>query len=206
MKISAVIRYMVVGDFFVNAGFSVFAPTLAVFITKQIDGGTIATVGFAAAIVQLTKVIIELPVSKILDKNHGEYDDFISLIFGSTLIALVPFMYLMASEVFHLYLIAAIYGIGIGFTVPPWYAIFSRHLDKFQESFEWSLDSISIGIAAAGAAAIGGILAEKFGFHFVFVIGGMLAILGGAMQLKIFNYIRRKVPHGQVRPQPNKVG
>ena len=68
------------------------------------------------------------------------------------------------------------------------------------------MDSISIGIAAAGAAAIGGILAEKFGFHFVFVIGGMLAILGGAMQLKIFNYIRRKVPHGQVRPQPNKVG
>src|SRR3989338_6944885 len=205
MKVNSVIRYLVIGDFFVNAGFSVFAPILAVFITRQIAGGTIATVGFAAAIVQIMKVIVELPVSKILDKNHGEYDDFVSLIFGSTLIALVPFMYLMASETLHLYLIAAIYGTGIGFVVPPWYAIFSRHLDKFQESFEWSLDSISIGIAAAGAAAIGGILAEKFGFHFVFVICGLLAILGGAIQLKIFNHIRRKVPRGQVRPQPNKV-
>src|SRR3989344_1046744 len=204
MKISAVIRYMVVGDFFVNAGFSVFAPTLAVFITKQIDGGTIATVGFAAAIVQIMKVIVELPVSKILDKNHGEYDDFVSLIFGSTLIALVPFMYLMASETLHLYLIAAIYGTGIGFVVPPWYAIFSRHLDKFQESFEWSLDSISIGIAGAAAAAIGGVLAEKFGFNFVFVAGGIFAVFGGAIQLKIFSHIRRKVPRGQVKPMPDK--
>jgi len=205
MKVNPVVRYLVIGDFFVNAGFSVFAPILAVFITRQIPNGTIATVGFAAAIVQICKVLIELPVSKILDRNHGEYDDFLSLIFGSTLVALVPFMYLMASEVFHLYLIAAIYGIGIGFVVPPWYAIFSRHLDKFQESFEWSLDSVSIGIGAAGAAAIGGVLAEKFGFHFVFVAGGIFAIFGGAMQLKIFSKIKRKVPQGQVRPEPGRV-
>jgi MFS family permease len=206
MKINSVIRYLVIGDFFVNAGFSVFAPILAVFITKQVDGGTIATVGFAAAIVQITKVIIELPISKILDKNHGEYDDFVSLIFGSTLIALVPFMYLMASQVFHLYIISAIYGTGIAFTVPPWYAIFSRHLDKFQESFEWTLDSVSIGLAAAAAAAGGGILAQRFGFHFVFIAGGIFAIFGGAMQLKIFAHIRRKVPRGQVRPEPDKIG
>ena len=204
MKVNSVIRYLVIGDFFVNAGFSVFAPILAVFITRQIAGGTIATVGFAAAIVQIMKVIVELPVSKILDKNHGEYDDFVSLIFGSTLIALVPFMYLMASETLHLYLIAAIYGTGIGFVVPPWYAIFSRHLDKFQESFEWSLDSISIGISGAAAAAIGGVLAEKFGFNFVFVAGGIFAVFGGAMQLKIFSHIRRKVPRGQVKPMPDK--
>lgn len=205
MKVNSVVRYLVVGDFFVNAGFSVFAPIIAVFITQQIAGGTIAVVGFAAAIVQIMKVIVELPVARMLDKNHGEYDDFISLIFGSTLIALVPFMYLMASEAFHLYIIAGIYGTGIGFVVPPWYAIFSRHLDKFQESFEWSLDSIAIGISGAAAAAIGGVLAEKFGFNFVFVAGGIFAIFGSAMQLKIFSHIRRKVPRGQVRPQPDKV-
>ncbi len=204
MKINPVVRYLVFADFFVNAGFSVFAPILAVFITRQVTGGTIATVGFAAAIVQITKISVELPLARILDKNHGEYDDFISLIFGSTLIAVVPFMYLIASQVFHLYIISAIYGIGIGFTVPPWYAIFSRHLDKFQESLDWTLDSVSVGLAAAGAAAIGGVLAEHLGFNFVFVIGGLLAILGGALQLKIFSHIRRKVPRGQVKPVPEK--
>ncbi|OGN16695.1 MAG: hypothetical protein A3C88_02675 [Candidatus Yanofskybacteria bacterium RIFCSPHIGHO2_02_FULL_50_12] len=205
MKVNAVIRYLVMGDFFVNAGFSVFAPVLAIFVTGQIVGGSIETVGFAAAIVQIFKVIVELPVARILDRNHGEYDDFVSLIFGSTLIATVPFLYLGASEIIHVYIIQAIYGIGIAFVVPPWYAIFSRHLDKLQESFEWALDSISIGVAAAGAAAAGGYLAQHFGFHFVFIIGGIFAIFGGAMQILIFKHLKGKVPRGQVRPSGEKV-
>lgn len=205
MKINRVIRTLVLADFFVNAGFSVFAPVVAIFITRQIAGGTIEAIGFGAAIVQLCKVIVELPLSKILDKNHGEYDDFYSLMVGSFLIACVPFAYLFAHTIYHVYIIQAVYGIGIAFSVPPWYAIFSRHIDKMQESFEWTLDSISIGLAAAGAAAIGGIIAQKFGFNTVFIIGGIFAIFGGLMQILIFRDIKRKVPRGQVKPEPDKV-
>ncbi len=204
MKVNVVVRYLVLSDFFVNAGFSIFAPVMAIFITHQVQGGSIEVVGFGAAIVQFTKVLIELPLSRILDKNHGEYDDFYSLMFGSLLIAAVPFLYLVANKVIHIYMIECIYGMGIAFTVPPWYAIFSRHLDKLQESFEWTLDSVSIGLAAGGAAALGGYLAQQFGFNFVFIGGGVLAILGGALQLRIFHHIKRKVPRGVVRPQAEK--
>lgn len=204
MKINHVIKTLVLSDFFVNAGFSVFAPIFAIFVTKQIGGGTIEVVGFAAAIVQIAKISLEVPIARFLDKNHGEYDDFYSLILGSVLIAIVPFMYLIATEVKHIYFISALYGIGIAFIVPPWYAIFSRHLDKLNESFEWSLDSIAIGIAGAGAAAIGGILAQKFGFNFVFAIGGIFAIFGGLNQIRIFKDLKKKVGRGQVLPQPDK--
>src|SRR5690348_10310239 len=112
MKVNQIIRTLVLSDFFVNAGFSVFAPVLAIFVTKQINGGTLQVVGFGAAIVQVFKIAIELPVSRLLDKNHGEFDDFWSLIFGSTLIALVPFLYLFATQVIHVYIIEAIYGMG----------------------------------------------------------------------------------------------
>src|SRR6266478_4529129 len=96
MKVNEVVRTLVLADFFTNAGFSVFAPVFAVFVTHQIVGGTLATVGFGAAIVQIFKVAVELPVAKLLDRNHGEYDDFYSMMFGSFLIALVPFLYLFA--------------------------------------------------------------------------------------------------------------
>ena len=204
MKVNHVIRIVVLSDFFVNAGFSIFAPVFAVFVTKQINGGTLEVVGFAAAIVQIVKVSLEIPIARFLDKNHGEYDDFYSLILGSFLIAMVPFMYLIATEVKHLYFIATLYGAGIAFVVPPWYAIFSRHLDKLNESFEWSLDSVAIGIAGAGAAAIGGILAQRIGFNFVFVIGGIFAIFGGLNQIKIYKDLKKKVGRGQVIPQPGK--
>lgn len=205
MKINHVVRVLVAADFFVNAGFSVFAPVLAIFITQQIAGGTIGTVGFAAAITQIFKISFQLPIAKILDRNHGEYDDFYSLMFGSFLIAAVPFLYLFARDIAHVYIIHAIYGTGIAFVVPPWYAIFSRHLDQYRASFEWSLDSTSIGIAAAAAAAVGGVLADKFGFSFVFFAGGCLAVFGGAMQILIYNHLKRRVPRGQVKPEPDKV-
>jgi len=206
MKVNQVIRTLVLADFFTNAGFSVFAPVFAIFVTRQIDGGTMAVVGFGAAIVQIAKILVELPVARILDKNHGEYDDFYSLIFGSALIASVPFLYLLATQVVHIYIIQAVYGVGIAFAVPPWYAIFTRHIDKLQESFEWTLDSISVGLGAAAAAAVGGLLAQRFGFNFVFFAGGLFAIFGGLMQIRIFRHIKRKVPRGQVEPVPGKIG
>lgn len=200
MRINHVIRTLVVSDFFINAGFSVFAPIFAIFVTNQIEGGSLRVAGFAAAIVQIFKASLQIPVAKILDKNHGEYDDFYSMVFGSFLIALVPFLYIFAELPIHLYIAQAIYGIGLAFTVPPWFAIFSRHLDKMQENLEWSFESISIGIAGAGAAAIGGILADKFGFQFIFLIAGFLAIIGAFQQIKIFKDLKKKVPRGAVKP------
>ena len=203
MKISHVVRTLVISDFFINSGFSVFAPVFAIFVTKQIEGGSLAVVGFAAAIFQIFKSGLQIPIAKYLDKNHGEYDDFYSMIFGTFLIALVPFLYLFATTATHIYVIQALYGIGASFAIPPWYAIFTRHVDKMRENVEWSLDSIAIGVGAATSAALGGLLAERFGFQFVFILGGMLAIVGAIQQIRIFKDLKGKVSQGTVRPLPD---
>jgi MFS family permease len=204
MRVNHVIKVLVTSDFFINSGFSVFAPVFAVFVTKQIQGGSLEMVGFAAAIFQIFKVLSQIPVSRILDKNKGERDDFYSMIFGSAIISLVPFLYLVAKESLHIYIIQALYGIGAAFSIPPWYAIFSRHLDKMKENVEWSLDSIAIGISGAGSAAVGGFLAQKFGFETVFIIGGIVAIFGAAWQVRIFRDIKKHVGRSGVLPQPDR--
>ncbi|MEX2090511.1 MAG: MFS transporter [Candidatus Paceibacterota bacterium] len=204
MRINHVIRTLVISDFFINSGFSIFGPVFAIFVTKQIAGGSLEVLGFAAAIFQIFKSGLQIPIARYLDKNHGEYDDFYSMIFGTALVVMVPFAYIFASTANHIYIIQAIYGIGAAFTIPPWYAIFSRHLDKMQENVEWSMDSIAIGVGAATSAAVGGILAQKFGFQLVFIIGGMLAIFGGIQQLRIFKDLKDKVPRGVVKPLPDR--
>jgi len=203
MKINHVVKTLVLSDFFINSGFSVFAPVFAIFVTKQVEGGSLAVVGFAAAIFQIFKSGLQIPIAKYLDKNHGEYDDFYSMVLGTFLIALVPFLYLFATTVNHVYMIQMLYGIGASFAIPPWYAIFTRHVDKMQENVEWSLDSIAIGIGAATSAALGGLLAEKFGFQFVFLLGGVLAVFGAVQQIKIFKDLKGKVSRGTVKPLPD---
>jgi len=204
MKINHVIKTMVISDFFINSGFSVFGPVFAVFVTKQISGGSLEVIGFAAAIYQIFKSGLQIPIARFLDRDHGEYDDFYSLILGTSLIVIVPFCYLFASTANHIYIIQAIYGIGAAFAIPPWYAIFSRHIDKMRENVEWSMDSVAIGVGAAAFAAIGGILAQKFGFKFVFLLGGILAVIGASQQIRIFRDLKEKVSQGEVMPQPDK--
>ena len=203
MKINHVIRTMIISDFYLNAGLSLFGPIFAVFVTQQIPGATLQVVGFGAAITQMVKVALEIPIARYLDKNHGEYDDFYSLILGNILLISTPFLFILASRIGHLYAIQAVGGAALAFIVPPWNAIFSRHLDKRQESSEWAYESIAIGIATAGAAAVGGIVAQKFGFRTVFLIGGLIAIVGAVEQMKIYRDLKARVKQGTVKPQPD---
>jgi len=205
MRINHVIKTLVISDFFINAGFSVFAPIFAVFVTKQVSGGSLEVIGFAAALTQVFKVGLQIPVARYLDRNHGEYDDFYSMILGSFLISAVPFLYLFASSPAHIYIISAVYGIGLAFLVPPWYAIFTRHIDKMKENIEWSMDSVAIGIAGASTAALGGVLAARLGFQAVFLLGGALAIFGSVQQIRIYKDLKAKVRRGTVKAADGKL-
>ena len=198
MRVNQVIKTLVVSDFLLISGFAVLGPIFAVFIAQKIEGGTLGIIGFTAAVFQITKSFLQIPIANYLDKNHGEKDDFYSLIIGSFLIALVPFLYIFAFKPIHLYLINVIYGMGAAFAIPPWNAIFTRHIDKMHESTDWAVESVSIGIGAASAAALGGILAEKFGFQVVFAVAGVVAIAGAVTLIKIYSELREKVGRGQV--------
>jgi MFS family permease len=205
MRVSHTIRTLITSDFLINAGFSVFAPVFAVFVTKQITDGTIQVVGFAAAIAQLVKATLQIPVAHWLDKNHGEYDDFYSMVIGSCIVASSPFLYLFASHAWHIYAIQAWFGVGTALSVPPWYAIFTRHIDKMRENVEWSLESVAIGISGAASAALSGIIVAQFGFRWAFFAGGVFAVLGAIMQIRIYHDLRSVAKHGEVRAQPDKV-
>ena len=202
MKVNHVVKTIVWSDLYLETGLALFGPIFAVFVTGQIVGGSLEVVGYAAALAQIFKITLEIPVAKYLDKNHGEYDDFYSMVLGSFLISMVPFFYLFASTANDVYIINSIYGIGLAFFVPPRFAIFSRHIDKDMDNLEWTYKSIAVGIGAAGASALGGILAQRLGFSWVFVLAGVIAIIASIYEIKIFKDLKEKVPQGEVKPRP----
>ena len=200
MRVNHTIRTLITGDFLINSGMSLFAPVFAIFITRQIADGTIEAVGFAVAITQIIKSVFQIPVARWLDKNHGEYDDFIAMITGSVIAISVPLLYLLASSVSHIYLIQIWSGLGLAIGIPPWFAIFTRHIDDNQENIEWSFESVAIGISGAGAAALSGILVSAYGFNAVFILGAFIAFIGMLMQIRIYQDLMGHVPQRQVKP------
>ena len=181
-----VIKLLMFSDIFVSTGFGLIEPILAIFIKENLIGGTIFAAGLASALFLITKSLVQLPFSRYVDSHNNKTK---WLIFGTFLIAVVPVVYIFANHIYYIYLAQILLGLGSGLAYPVWLGLWSTHLDKKQESFEWSVYSTVTGLGTAATAAIGAAIAEFVGFTFTFLLVGILSLIGC---LILFNLEKRK--------------
>ncbi len=193
-SVNKVIKTLVLFDLVVLSGWGLLSPIFAIFITKQIIGGTLVVVGLAIAIYWLVKSVVQLPIARYLDKTPSENDDFYSLVMGTCLITVVPFGYIFATLPWQIYLLEVILAIGDAMAIPAWYAIFTRHVNKFQIGSEWTLNSIAVGLGTAVAAALGGWIADRFGFPAVFVLVSIFSAAGALLLITLTKHLLREKP------------
>ncbi|OIO50788.1 MAG: hypothetical protein COV41_02915 [Candidatus Brennerbacteria bacterium CG11_big_fil_rev_8_21_14_0_20_43_10] len=178
VRVNKVIRVLILSDFFLFSGVGLMSPIFAVFITEQIKGGSISVAGFAAAIYLMCKSLLPIPIARFMDIQRGEKDDFRVMMFGSIVMALVPFVYLFVRLPWELYVVQAIYGIGAAFAFVSWQAIFTRHVDKEDVALEWGVYNTLTDLGGAAAAGIGGAIAQALGFHLLFILTGVILLCG----------------------------
>jgi MFS family permease len=169
------VKLLMFSDVFVLTGFGLIEPILAIFIKENLIGGTIFAAGIASMIFLITKCLIQLPFSRYVDAH----DDKVRwLIAGTLFIALVPFVYIFATNIYQIYLAQFIYGLGSGLAFPTWLGLWSTNLDRHHESFEWSLYSSVVGLGTAATAAIGAAVAQFIGFKTTFFLVGLMSLAG----------------------------
>lgn len=176
-------------DVFVNTGLGLIEPILAVFITDYIEGVSLAGIGIASMIFLVTKSLVQIPFSIFVDKKGDRYDMGL-LLFGTILISMVPFVYIFATHMYHIYIAQLIFGLGSGMAYPAWLGLWSTHLDKGRESYEWSLYSTVIGLGTATTAALGAFISQQYGYTATFLLVGAMSLFGC---LLIFLMYRRLV-------------
>lgn len=181
--INKVIKILIFSDFLLQSGWGLLGPIFAIFLTRQIQGGNLAMVGFIAATYWITKSVVQPFIAHQLDKNHGERDDFQFLVAGMYVANLIPLGYLFSTQPWHIFTLEFIRGLALACVVPTWAAIFTRHIDKGREAFSWSMESTGIGFAAGLAGAFGGVLAATIGFKIVFVLVSVFGPLSSSALL-----------------------
>jgi MFS family permease len=199
-KMNKTIKVLIGSDVFLLTGIGFISPIFAIFINEEIvsspaEAAKIA--GFSTAIYWGVKSLFEIPIGNYLDKNHGERDDVIFVILGNIIATFSVFGYLFSSTAAHIYIIQMLYGIGMAMNIPAWTAIFTRHIDKGKEAFEWAARSTIVGIGAGIAGALGGILVSSFGFDLLFVLVGFFVLLSSLVLFLILWEISprdKKVP------------
>jgi len=200
--INNVVKVMVFSDLFLNAGWGLVTPILAVFVVDSIDGGSVKVAGIAIGVYWLGKAFFQIPIAHYLDKNHGEKDDFMALILGTLLTSFVPIGFIFAHLPWHVYVLQLVHALGMGFALPSWWAIFTRHIEKKREAFCFSLDSSTIGLGAGVAGILGGVIASVFGFIILFISVSILGIIATIVLLFIKNDILPKTKTQGIYPVP----
>jgi len=201
MKLNSVIKYLTIADFALLSGFALISPIFAVFIMNSIKGGNLKVVGFATAINVLTKAIFELPIARYLDKKRGDMDEYYFTFIGSAFLAIVPLFYLFITTPLELYIVQLFYGIGLAMNYPGWMSLFTRHAEKEREGSQWAIYSSITGIGAAGAAAIGGLIGEKYGFDLVFLSVCFMSVLGTVILVKIYKPLKLRHEHHHIKQE-----
>lgn len=189
ININKVVKVLISSDILLQSGWGLIGPIFAIFLTGQIQGGSLRLVGFVAATYWITKSIIQPFIAKYLDKNHGEKDDFQFLVAGMFIANLVPLGYVFSTQPWHILSLEFVRALAMACVIPTWAGIFTRHIDKGREAFSWSLESTGIGFAAGIAGAFGGVLASTVGFKLVFVLTSVFGLLSSSALLLIKNHI-----------------
>ncbi len=201
-SINKVIKILVFYDLVLLFGWGLIIPILAIFIVESIKGGDVKVVGIAVGIYWIGKSIIQIPIARYLDKNHGEKDDYYALIGGTLLASFAPLGFIFATLPWHMYILQGVNALGMALAIPSWCGIFTRHIEKGKEAFCWSLDSSALGIGTGAAGILGGMVAGTLGFTPLFIGVSVLGIMATLLSLLIRKDLLPKTPKERVYPIP----
>jgi len=190
MKINNLIKILTFSDVLIVSGWGLTNPIFAVFVTQQIRGGSLELVGLATAIYWIIRSALQLPFARLIDSIKGEIDDFMVMAMGSIIMSTVPFLYIFASTNIHVLFLQGLLGFSSAMVSPGWLAIFTRHIDKHIEAEEWGLYNAMVGLGGALTAALGGFMAERFGFKPLFLIVGIISTFGTAFLYFVYQDLR----------------
>ena len=180
-RLNKIVIRLIASDFFLQSGWGLIAPIFAIFVTQQIEGGSLEVVAFAVATYWIVKSTVQPFLANVLDVIKGEKDDFDFLVYGSYANAFVPLGYFFATDVWHIFGLEILRGIAMACIVPAWFGIFTRHINKGWEAFSWSIQSTGFGFAAGISAAFGGLVAAFLGFGPVFILVSALQFVSATL-------------------------
>lgn len=169
------ILLLIVSDVFLLTGFGLMQPILSIFIKDNLVDGSVFAAGIAVMLFMVTKSLVQLPLSKIVDKRKRNFRIKL-VITGTFVVAIVPFIYIFSTQVIYIYLAQIIYGIGSGLSFPSWMALWSKNSAINRKSYDWSIYSTLTGIGTALAAVVGATIAEVLGFGYTFILVGILTL------------------------------
>lgn len=173
---NSVVKAFIISEIFLWSSWNAIIPIFAIFAANQIPNSNTEIAASSFSCYLIVRVIFELISGRYLSKSR-EIDKFIISIIGIILMSLGYLGFALTKDVVSLFFFYGVIGMGLGIASPAKNSLFSTHLDKDKEVTEWSLYDSFVFMGMAMSAAIGGFVANRYGFPFLFYLVAITNLL-----------------------------
>lgn len=188
-KMDPMLKAFIVAEMILWSAWNLINPIFAIFVTR-LPGGNVELAAGAVSAYLLVRVVVELISGKILSKSK-ESVKITATILGMMIMSLAYVSLAFADSIDKVFIFYSILAFGLGFASPAKNSLFSSHLDKNKETFEWGLADATTFLCMAGAALVGGYIAQHLGFNYLFFLAAALNTLGILPYLIFIKYIKK---------------
>lgn len=185
-SINPVVKSYIISETFLWSSINFISPIFAVFAANQVKGGGVELAATSYSAYLIIRVVFELMAGKFLTKRFHKKPIYIVCL-GIALVSISFLGLSLTDTVVGVYLMFSLKGIGIGIASPMKNTLFSSHIDKGKAPMEWGLQDAAVLLGMAAAAALGGFVAQKYGFSIVFIVAAILSAISIVPYLRYFN-------------------
>jgi MFS family permease len=180
MKLSKASKILLIASSLWYFGEGLFGPLFAIYAEKI--GGDVLDITWAWALYLVVTGICYGVVGKIF--VNSKYKSH-AMVFGYGLNAALTFCYIFVQNTNQLFLLQIGLGVAEALSTPIWDSLFAANLEDKENSFHWSLASGHTHFVSGIAIAIGGLIANYFSFHTLFIVMGCIQIIATIIQSKL---------------------
>ena len=173
---NSIVKAFIVSEIFLWSSWNAIIPIFAIFAATKIPGGNTEIAAASFSCFLIVRVIFELISGRYLSHSN-EMRKFVITIIGIILMSVGYLGFASTQSVLSLFFFNGIIGMGLGIASPAKNSLFSTHLDKNKEVTEWSIYDGFVFMGMAMSAAIGGFVANRYGFAFLFYLVAVTNLL-----------------------------
>ena len=171
-----IVRAFIISEIFLWSSWNAITPIFAIFAANSVVGGNAEIAASSFSVYLIVRVIFELISGRFLG-TANENRKIAFAVIGVLFMSIGYAGFAMTKTVLPLYLFYGIIGMGLGIATPAKNSLFSMHLDKNKEVTEWSIYDGFVFMGMAMSATIGGFVANRYGFSFLFYLVAVTNLL-----------------------------
>lgn len=176
-KMNPIVVAFIFSEAFFWSAWNFVSHIIAVFVVSTLPGGNVRTAAFGFTLYLLVRVISELVVSNYV-KFPSDRKRMITDVTGMILLTCSYLMIAFFPTLVTFYVFFIVAGMSFAISSPAKLSMFSLNLGRAEASRTWGIYHAVTFTGMGIATALGGVIAEEFGFKTLFIISSIINLIG----------------------------